>query len=821
MSAALNRKLHQARERLQGGDAAGAQALCKEILAHAPRNPDALCLLGITYLMAGHARDALPPLGQAVAAQPRHGAALENLGLAHLLLGEFAAAERALHGAAALPGAPASVFMRLGVAMLNQGRHAGAQNALQRALDLDPHNPEIHLNLGQVLGGSGNAAAATQQFEMALRLAPGHADAMYNLGVLSLHADDLEPARKWFERATQHAPRHVDAVVNLGVVLQKQLNLDEARACFTRALALEPRHAQARNNLAHVLALQGEAAAAREQYLAALRDAPGLLDAHEGLAAACFALGRYKEAIGNLREVLRAEPAHRGAANALAEALFQTGELAEAEVAARRAIALDPSAAGPYSVLAEIHSVRGEIDQAVATLETGVGNTGADSLLGTFTFGLRRLCEWEKWQAAWQRLSAALDHSTAQVSPFSLLCEPTTAAQQLAHARRWSSAQFGAIASGHDARAASPRIHPRLRIGYFSSDFYEHATAYLLAEVLELHDRSRFEVFAYSYGPEDDSPMRARLRAACEHFIDIARDPDDIAAPRICADDLDILVDLKGHTMGARGALLARRLCPIQISWIGYPGTMGAEFIDYLIADPFVIPPAQESAYAERVLRLPHCYQPNDRKRTIAAPLTRAEYALPDNAFVFCCFNQAYKITPEVFAIWMHLLRETPGSVLWLLADNPWATDNLLRAAQALGIARERLVFAPKLPLAEHLARYRTADLALDTFPYTSHTTASDALWGDCLLIALCGETFAARVSGSVLTACNLPELVTCSLDDYARLAQRLATDRPFRDGMRARLAAAKGTSPLFDSAAFTRDLEGLYSKLAQHALGH
>ena len=814
MSAVLIRKLSQARERLQSGDAAGARMLCHEVLQRAPRNPDALCLLGITHLMTGHARDAVPPLEQALAAQPRHGAALENLGLAHLMLGELAAAEHVLRSAAALPRAPASVFMRLGVAILNQGRHAEAAPELERALELDPRNPDIHLNLGQALGGGGDTAAARQRFETALDLAPDHADAMYNLGVLSLNADDLEPARQWFERAIKHAPRHVGALVNLGIVLQKQHHLDQARACFLRALDSEPGHAKARNNLAHVLALQGNAEAAREQYLVALRDAPGLIEAHEGLAAACFALGRYKEAIRGLREVLRAEPGHRDAANVLAEALFQVGELAEAEVAAQRATALDPAAAGPYSVLAEIHSVRGELALAVATLEAGFERGNADSLLGTLTFGLRRLCEWQKWRAAWQRLAAALDRSTAQVTPFSLLCEPTTALQQLAHARRWSAAQFGTITSQQGARPATSGKHRRVRIGYFSSDFYEHATAYLLAEILELHDRSRFEIFAYAYGPDDASPMRARLRQACEHFVDIARDPDDVAARRIHADDLDILVDLKGHTMGARGALLARRLCPIQVSWLGYPGTMGASFMDFLIADPFVIPHGQESAYSERILRLPHCYQPNDRQRVITTPLARAEYGLPDNAFVFCCFNQAYKITPEVFACWMRLLGETPASVLWLLADNRWATANLISAAQAHGIASERLVFAPKLPLAQHLARYRAADLALDTFPYTSHTTASDALWGDCLLLALCGETFAARVSGSILAACNLPELVTDSLEDYAQLAQRLASDAPFRKDLRAKLAAAKTTAPLFDSAAFTRDLERLFSGL-------
>jgi protein O-GlcNAc transferase len=434
-------------------------------------------------------------------------------------------------------------------------------------------------------------------------------------------------------------------------------------------------------------------------------------------------------------------------------------------------------------------------------------------MLGKLTFGLRRLCEWDKWRLSWSRLSTSLESSTAAVTPFSLLCEPTTPEQQLTYTRRWCDAYFSPVArTNRPTDTAKSRA--RLRIGYFSSDFYEHAVAYLIAEVLELHDRQEFEVIAYSYGPDDQSSMHARLRSACEHFVELAREPDDLAARRIQDDQLDILVDLKGHTMGARTSLLARRLCPIQINWLGYPGTMGAAFIDYIIADNFLIPPAKASAYAERVLRMPHCYQPNDRKRAVAATLPRAEYGLPTDAFVFCCFNQAYKITPEVFAVWMRLMHATPGSVLWLLQDNRWATNNLKGAALAHDISPDRLIFAPKVPLALHLARYRAADLALDTLPYTSHTTASDALWSDCLLVALCGDTFASRVSGSILTAGGLPELVTKSLDEYERLVLRVTTDHSFRESLQSRLVSGRLSSPLFDSHKFTRDLEILYRGL-------
>ena len=812
MSAFSARKLEQAGQRLQRGDIAGAQLLCEQVLQRAPRNPEALFLLGMSHLIAGRAREAVPLLEDVLAVTPSHGAALENLGLARLLLGRFGEAEQVLRRAATLPGAPASVHMRLGLALLHQERHAEAIAALGHALRLEPHNPDCHLNLGQAYARAGDSAAARAHFEAVLQLEPRHADAMFNLGVLALQRDELEEARRWFEQALAQSPRHAEALVNLGIVLQKQSQLDAAAACLQRALEIDPALAAAGSNLAHTLALQGKLTEARERYLATLALAPGLPEAHEGLASVCLKLGRLKEGLLHLREALKHDAGNCGAWTALADALFQDGQLDEAAAAAQRANDIDPDAAGPYSVLALVHIVRKETDRAIAVLETGFRRSGADILLGMLTHQLQRTCDWEKWRAAWREMEPRLAHSTDLGSPFWLLTEATTAEQQLSYTRRWAQAHYPATA--HAPRTPPRVAQRRIRIGYLSSDFHEHATAHLLAGVLERHDRSRFEIFAYSYGPEDRSAMRARLRQACEHFIDVAWDPDDVVVDRIRGDALDILIDLKGYTLGARTAILARRPCAIQINWLGYPGTMGAGFIDYLITDGFIVPPGREAAYSEKILRLAHCWQCNDRSRPVIEPLARAAYGLPEQGFVFCCFNQAVKITPEVFAVWMNLLRRVPRSVLWLAEDNPWATKNLRDAAQARGIAAERLVFSPRLPLAQHLARYRAADLALDTFPYTSHTTASDALWLGCPLVALCGDTFAARVSGSILTACGLPELVTHSLRDYEELAYRFAAETGFAADIRARLASVKTDAPLYDAAAFARDLERLYLSL-------
>ena len=784
MSALLAKKLKRAHDHLQQGDGARARALCEEVLRDAPRNPDALYLYGVACLAGGRPQDAVAPLKRLLAADPQNLPALEYLGLAHLMLGEHAEAEYALSIAAASPHAPASALMRLGVAILEQGRTAEAVPVLRKALELDSQDVTCRLNLGRALAHAGDVAAARREFESILRVAPGHFDAMFNLGVLDLGANELADARRWFERIIDKSPGYADAHVNLGIVHQREGRFDKAVACFRWALALDP----------------------------------GLTLAGASLASALSALGRYPEAIAQLREFLRRNENDGWAWGALAEALFQAGELAEATQAATRARALDAGSTHPYSVLALIHTMRGEIGAAIAVLQDGCERTGSRGLASMLAHQLRRVCDWQRWRGTWEEVARGLDHDSELGSPFWLLIEPTTPTQQLDYTRRWASAHFGAAIGAAEAPrkerpARSSGDARRVRIGYLSSEFQDHAIAHLMAGVLEAHDRMQFEIYAYSYGPEDSGPMRARFIRACEHFVDIAREPDDIAVRRIEEDALDILVDLKGYTTGARTGILARRPCAIQVNFEGYPGTMGAPFIDYLIADSYVIPPGAEHAYSERIVRLSHCWQANDHSRPIVDPLTRDAYGLPMNGFVFCCFAQSAKITPEIFARWMNLLKSIAGSVLWLAEDNELATRNLRTAAAAHGIGSERLVLAPRAPFAQYLARYCVADLALDTFPYTSHSTASDALWRGCPLVALTGDTFASRGSGSILTHAGLADLITTSFDDYETLARRLATDPQFLAEVRSRVAAV-GRSPLFDVVSMTRDLERVYREL-------
>jgi len=810
VSLSATRKLKQARERLQQGDAAGAAHLCEQILERSPDDAEALCLRGIIHLMTGAPQQSVPVLRRAVGILPEYGLALEHLGLALLLLGDAAAAEMPLQTATALPGAPASTHMRLGLSLLYQGQEHGAVIALRRAVSLTPDDTDCQLNLGQALARTGDTAAARDAFEKAMRLDPSRTDAMFNLGVIEMEQGNPQAAEKWFTRVLAKDPRHADACVNLGVINQEQQRLDTAIDFFQRALKLDPALTAARSNLARTLMLQGRLELAREQFLAALAADPELIEALEGAAVVCRRLGRLKECIVHLRRIIALGKDSSVIRASLADALLQSGEIAEAETAAMRANELDADAITPYSVLALVHIIRKNPGRAIDVLETGFRRTGAGGLLGMLTHQLQRTCDWVRWRDAWRDMAARLDHDADLGSPFWLLTAPTTAEQQLDYTRRWALAQFGAgTAAPHDTPA--PRAGDRLRVGYLSSDLHDHATAHLFAGVLEHHDRSRFEIFAYSYGPEDGSALRDHIKEAVEHFVDVAWDPDDVVVRRIRDDALDILVDLKGYTLGARTAILARRPCGVQVNWLGYPGTMGAAFVDHMIADRFIIPPGRESAYSEQLLHLDPSWQCNDRSRPVIPPLTRSEYGLPEDAFVFCCFNQAVKITPEVFDCWMDLLHAAPHAVLWLAEDNALATQHLLAVAGARGITPDRVIFAPRLALPQHLARYQAADLALDTYPYTSHTTASDALWLGCPLVALCGDTFPSRVSGSILTACGLPELITYSLPEYQALATRFATDPEFSANLRARWASLREDAPLFDAARTTRNLEALY----------
>ena len=436
----------------------------------------------------------------------------------------------------------------------------------------------------------------------------------------------------------------------------------------------------------------------------------------------------------------------------------------------------------------------------------------------------RQMCEWDDFRDRQEFARARLaDLDGEPLPPFTLLSEPgVTAGEQRACSEIWMRERLAAAAVQRESLAFrfSDETCSKIRLGYLSNDFHDHATALLLVEMLEAHDRSLFELHAFSYGKDDGKEMRRRLMRAFDRFSDISALSDVEAAQAIHKDGIHILIDLKGFTQATRTSILGLRPAPLQVNYLGYPGTLGANLCDYIITDSFVTPDTAAADYAESFAYLPHSYQPHGREGAIGRAPSRAAVGLPESGFVFCCFNQAFKFTPAVFDVWCRLLNSVPDSVLWLLAS-PEAEGNLRNEALKRGVNGARLVFAPDMAQVEHLGRLQLADLVLDTAPYGAHTTASDAIWVGTPLVTRPGATFPSRVAGSLLSAVGLPELIIEDKDDYFDIAFALATDPARLDILRRKLADARLNAPLFDVVSYTRALESLLSTMwSRHRAG-
>jgi protein O-GlcNAc transferase len=568
-----------------------------------------------------------------------------------------------------------------------------------------------------------------------------------------------------------------DAALRRANALQQSGRLEEAVRTYREAVEARPDLAPAHNNLANLLADRGDIEDAVFHYRQAIALRPDSAEIHYNLGNALVRRGHADEAAAHYIRAVGLRPDFADAQYGLAIAFARNGHLENAIKACQRAVMLKPDSPQAFAQLAMLRM---------------------------------QACDWTEASNATAHVMELVRRLPGGVQPADLLCHDVSSGDQLQAARGWAEGLERRIAKRyrHKPRTGGGKI----RLGYLSADLYTHPLAHLVVNMFEQHDRSAFEVTAYSFGPDDGTPMRRRLEASFEHFVDIRGIDDAAAAERIFADRIDILVDLTGYAEYARTGILVPRPAPVQVNGIGYTGTMGASFIDYIIADPFVVPMDQQPFFSERLVHLPRCYQPSDAKREIAKHIpSRAECGLPETGFVFCCFNNRYKFTPRFFDIWMRLLRAVPGSVLWLLESREFVKDNLRREARQRGVSAERLVFMEPLALPEFLARLALADLFVDTLPYNAHTTANDALWCGLPLLTCVGTTFAGRVAGSLLHAVGLPELVTSSLEEYERLALRLATEPRRLSELRASLAH---TASLFDMARYAREIEAAYRRM-------
>jgi protein O-GlcNAc transferase len=686
----------------------------------------------------------------------------------------------------------AEVLKALGNARKARGDAAGAIESYRRALEVSPDYLPALYNLGLILHETFRLEEAEHCFRRVLELDPIDADALFHLGALLHKRSALQEAAQMYRRALLRAPDNPHLWLAMGAVLgelpgqteESIRSLREGRRCLERAIERDPKSLHERNTLGNVLQQEGRLDDAIEQYRASIAISPNHAESYNNLGCALLLKGEPAEAVERLREATR----------------------------------LKPDFADAHFNLASAHSLGGRRDEAVRSF-AAAEKLRPDYLpyKAALLFEMQHTCDWSRIRELCEAQRRGMSESPgAAFAPFSLLSIPSTRAEQLQCAREYSRQISAAVAVERERlnfrfdRASAAR----LSVGYLSADFHEHATAYLTAELFELHDRGRFRVVGYSYGQDDGSPMRARLQRAFERFVDLAALPHADAAAAIHADGIDILVDLKGYTTNTRSEIVALKPAPIQVSYLGYPGTMGADFIDYLVGDRFVTPPEHAQGYSEKLVLMPGSYQANDRKRPKVDPPSRSELGLPGHAFVFCCFNQAYKILPDVFSSWMRLLQAVPQSVLWLLDWNTSATQNLQREARERGIDTGRLIFAPKLSLDAHLRRMGAADLFLDTLPYNAHTMASDALWVGVPVVTCAGSTFASRVAGSLLTAVGLPELIVGSLAEYEALAARLARFPGELALLRDKLRQQCSSSMLFDTPRFARNLEKAYESM-------
>lgn len=649
-----------------------------------------------------------------------------------------------------------------------------------QALQANPRDPHALHFLGVLMHQAGNGKAALRSLEKAVEIAADFTDAWCNLGNVCRDLGRYAEAHKAYNRALSLEPDLAEAWVSLGSLHQRTGAVTEADAAYRKALRLQPDSPEACFNLATLLVAGGHWDEAEKFCKKAISLAPQRPEPYGQLADIYQHHNRTKEALQWLRAGLQVAPRHPDLHYNLGFALSVQGDLPAAKDAFMCALQANPEHAAALSALLYVK---------------------------------RQLADWDGINALSQRLAAGLGQGWQHISPFSYLAEPSDRSQQLRCARLWTQG----ICASLDTQGVSPTAQPAgkiLTIGYLSADYYRHPTAYLVAGLIESHDRNQFRVIAYSNSRAEDSAIRRRLEQAFDQFVDIRNLSPVKAAERIRSDGVDILVDLKGHTLEAATAVMALRPAPVQVNYLGYPGSMGADFIDYIIGDTWVTPLEDAADYAEKIVQLPGSYQINDRQRPCPSKGPgRAELGLPAAAVVFCCFNNSWKITPEIFASWMEILKAVPHSVLWLHARQSLDTlrKNLHQVMQQRGVDTARLLIAEPQPLESYLQLYHHADLFLDTLPYNAHTTASDALWMGCPVLTVSGETFAARVGASLLHAVELPQLVCNSLGEYRQLAIDLAMNPERLAELRQHLQGGRQRFALFDTVATTRHLEQAY----------
>jgi protein O-GlcNAc transferase len=785
LNSVLERGLHYHRQ----GDLAHAEKDYREILDAAPMHADALHLLGVLSNQKQDHQTAIDLIVRAVQIFPDQPIFRCNLGNAYR----------------------------------DSGLYEQAIACYQKALQIKSDLIEAYINMGIAYQQLADLDRAASAYQKAIMLKPDSAEAYYNLGNTFKEQGLLDESISCYQRSATLNPMLVESYYNQANILEKQGRFDEAIACLKHCIHFKPDWAEAHSNLGNLLKQQGFLDAAISHCHKAIHLKPKLDVAHNNLGNALKDQGSFGKAIICYQKSLQIRPGNADACFNLGVAYAEADRMAEATECFQQATRLKPKFAEAHNYMGVVLAEQGRRDEAIDCIQKAIEIK--PDYIDAYSYLIHQLqhtCNWRSLEIYTARLDELISRTSEGKPlfvepPFISMTRHSDLDRQLTNSKRWCRKFTQPLQNVKPAFSFDTRRKEKhkLVIGYLSSDFHDHATAHLMLSLFKLHNRNQFNVHCYSYGPDDNSSYRQQIRSNCDQFIDL-RDCSLVdAARRICADEVDILVDLKGHTKGARPGILACRPAPIQVHYLGYPGTTGADFIDYLITDRIVTPADHARYYSEKLVFMPHCYQVNDHQQEIGSrKWNRVALGLPEKGCVFSSFNLPYKIDPLMFNSWMRILEQVPNSVLWLFDGGETAKVNLQQEARGRGVNVDRLVFAKKVKKEDHLSRIQLADLALDTRIVNGHTTTSDSLWAGVPVVTLPGGHFASRVSASLLNAIGLSEMTTHNLDAYEQLAVRLASHPEELGNIKAKLSRNRLKKPLFDTPRFVRNLEKAYQEM-------
>ena len=808
------------RERAPARGAALNRAGRRRVSHQGGRNGAAHRSVAALALTAGDFDKAESLFTQCLQADPSDLAALHDLGVVAARRGQPAQAVVRFERLLGRDPHHVDALLNMALALGDAGRPDAAADAARRAIALRPRDPNVHTVLAHVLVAAQDLAGAAAASGQALALDPAYAPAHLRRAQILRDLDNIDGSLASCEALIRLRPGAAEGFVERGTTLIQAGRLAEAERAFRDALAREPGHASALVGLSRSLLQADDAERAISELERGMAEGTESARLHTLRGLLHQKQGHLQDALVGLRRAIELDPSDATAYLNLGNLFLKTERYQHAVLFSAHAAELKPHLVDAYTQLAEAHRAMGNQAYAITLLEHALG-LAPDRLEIRWMACWARMhaCEWHDYAARIRDLLAAALAAGHTISPFMIMAFGLPDLETHLWTRAWAeeTMPLPAVPPNRPDRGTLRAPDGRIRIGYLSADFRGHATAALVAELFRLQDRGRFELIGYNIGRDDGSELGRHMTAGLDRLVDVAVLDDRRVADRIAEDDIAILVDLKGFTTDSRPGILAYRPAPIQVNYLGYPGSMGTTLVDYIIADAVVAPFTMQPVFDEAIVHLPHSYQPNDRRRPGPDPAARrADHGLPETGFVFCCFNNNYKFTPLIFGIWMRLLETVPGSVLWLYRGNDLSATNLKAAAVAAGVDGDRLVFAPRAGYEQHLGRLGLADLFLDTLPVNAHTTASEALWCGVPVLTCTGSHFTSRVAASLLTAVGLPELITTDLAAYEREALALARDPARLRALRDRLAANRETAPLFDTPRYVRGFEAALERMVE-----